>query len=837
MSLPDSPSEEGFNNKNMVFGMFSVIKNKIVLFIIDAAVILLCFGGLYLISLKADLPFSTSTTGSYHVIYEVLETEDVFIVGDTIATIEGYSFGGWEEVEVYLDGKNINDVVSVQLIKNGILKQFYVKLVNYYSLFDLIMIVIVGFVFISMAIFVRRKAPDNDLAAMFHLVSLGLGIVIIINAGNYIALPFGYGYLSRIIWLFAYNLIPVFFISLTTSLTGKPMPGSKKLLSFLYVVAVINAIVLSYFFLISTVGGNTDQITNYVWYFNSIFRIFLMTCIVTAIIICIRAYRLSKTLQERKKLKWLLLGFFIGPFSFIIFWILPIILLGHELIPEAFVLIFLVAIPVTFGIAIVRYQFMNIDLIIRRSVVYSIILVIIILVYIGLTAIITIFINDINPAIPSVITALLVAILLQPLKNIIQKFVDKKFFRLEYDYRKEQMKFIADIKDSNDVKSLAGKIVTLTDGLIPVHKIAFFILRESDSRILILAQKGFDIIKNRTIKLEVEKLKTDLSLPIALDDQVERDIGVESADISVFKRWGMAIAFPVKSPSGQVHGFIVLGKKKSDARYFKEDIDLLNSVSSTAALTIDRIQLQEELIREQLESERLEELNKIKSYFVSSVSHELKTPLTSIKMFAELLQSKNNISKGKSNEYLRIIEGESERLRRLIDNVLNSAKIEKGLKTYELISVSLNDLVERAVSSVQYQFKIAKILLKKEICKEKLKINADPDAVEEAILNLLSNAIKYSPAKTETIITTSVQKGYAVVDVKDKGAGIADEDVKNIFDPFFRTKDTKLVKAEGAGLGLAIVKHIMDAHRGRINVQSEVGKGSTFSLFFPLRVV
>jgi signal transduction histidine kinase len=817
--------------------MFNIIKNKIVLLIIDVIVILLCFAGYYLISIKADLPFSTSTSGSYHVIYEVSETEAIFSVGDTITTIEGYSFNGWEEAEVYLDGKNVDDIISVELVKNGLQEQFYVKLVNYYSFFDLIMIVIVGFVFISMAIFVRRRAPDNISATLFHLVSLGLGIVIIINAGNYFALPYGYGYLSRIIWLFAYNLIPVLFIRLTTSLTGKPIPGSKKLISLLYLVAVINAIILSYLFLISTAGGNTDQIKNYVWYYDSIFRIFLIICIIIAITICIRAYRLSKTLQERKKIKWLLLGFFIGPFGFIIFWILPIILLGHELIPEAFVLLFLVAVPVTFGIAIVRYQFMDIDLIVRRSVVYSIILAIIILVYIGLTSVITLFIKDVNPALPSVITALLVAILLQPIKSNIQKFVDKKFFRLEYDYRKEQMKFLADIKDSNDVQSLAEKIVTLTDGLIPVYKIAFFILRKSDNRILILAQKGFDIIKNRSIKLEVEKLKTDLSLPIALDDKVERDVGAESADISVFKRWGMAIAFPVKSPSGQVHGFIVLGKKKSDARYFKEDIDLLNSVSSTAALTIDRIQLQEELIREQLESERLEELNKLKSYFVSSVSHELKTPLTSIKMFSELLQNKNNISKEKSNEYLHIIEGESERLRRLIDNVLNSAKIEEGLKTYELISVSLNDLVERAVRSVEYQFKIAKILLKKEICKEKIIINADPDAVEEAVLNLLSNAIKYSPAKTETIITTSVQKGYAVVDVKDKGAGIADEDVENIFDPFFRTKDTKLVKAEGTGLGLAIVKHIMDAHMGRINVQSEVGKGSTFSLFFPLRVV
>jgi len=289
--------------------MVGVIKNKIVLLIIDVVVILLCLAGLYLISIKADLPFNTSTTGSYHIIYKVLDTEDAFAVGDTISSIEGYSFGGWEEVEVYLDGKNIDDIISVELVKNGIPKQFYVKLVNYYTLFDLIMIVIVGFVYITMAIFVRIKAPDNISAAMFHLASLGLGIVIIINEGNYVVPPLGYGYANRIIWLFAYNLMPVFFISLTTSLTGKPIPGSKKLVSLLYLVAVINAIVLSYLFLISTLGGNTDQIENYVWYYNSIFRIFLIACIVTAIIICIRAYRLSKTLQERKKLKWLLLGF------------------------------------------------------------------------------------------------------------------------------------------------------------------------------------------------------------------------------------------------------------------------------------------------------------------------------------------------------------------------------------------------------------------------------------------------------------------------------------------------------------------------------------------------
>ena len=815
--------------------MFGVIKNKIILLTIDVVVIVICFVGLYLISIKADLPFSTSTTDSYHVIYEVLENENVFAVGDTISTIEGNSFSGWEEVELYLDGQNLDDIISVELIKNGKLKKFPVKLLNYYTPFDLIMIIIVGFVFISLAIFVRIKAPDNISATMFHLASLGLGIVIIMSGGNYVAPPLGYGYVNRIIWLFAYNFMPVFFISLTNSFTGKPIPGSKKLVSLLYLIGIVNAFILSYLFLTSTLGGNIEQMKDYVWYYNSIFRLFVMTCVIMAITICIRAYTLSKTLQDRQKLKWLLLGFFIGPFSFIIFWILPIFLLGHSILPEAVVLLFLIAVPVTFGIAIVKHQFMDIDVIIRRSVVYSIILAIIILVYIGLTSIITLFVNDVNPAIPSVITALLVAILLQPLKNTIQKFVDKKFFRLEYNYREEQIKFIADIKDSNDVQSLADKIVTLTDKLIPIHKVAFFSLRKPDNRLIILAQKGFNILINRSIKFDTKKLNSDLSLPIALDDLVEKEVEVESAEIKVFKRWGMALIFPVKSPSGQVHGFIVLGEKKSEARYFKEDISLLNSVSSTAALTIDRIQLQEELIREQLESERLEELNKLKSYFVSSVTHELKTPLTSITMFSELLQNSKHISEKKSVEYLQIIEGESDRLRRLIDNVLDFAKIEKGIKTYTFTSASLNDIVERAVKSVEYQFKMAKMLLIKNISKEKIRVNADPDAVEEAVLNLLSNAIKYSPVKSETTIATFMQNGYAAVDVKDNGAGISDEDVENIFVPFFRTKDTKLVKAEGTGLGLAIVKHIMDAHRGKVVVKTKIGEGSKFTLLFPIK--
>src|SRR3972149_2798537 len=121
----------------------------------------------------------------------------------------------------------------------------------------------------------------------------------------------------------------------------------------------------------------------------------------------------------------------------------------------------------------------------------------------------------------------------------------------------------------------------------------------------------------------------------------------------------MNLVFPIKSTDKEIHGFLVLGAKKSGAKFSVEDIDLLSAVAGRTAASIDRIKLQHELILQRVESERLDELNRLKSYFISSVSHDMKTPLTSIKMFAELLQSSSEIKSEKSKEYLEIIEGES----------------------------------------------------------------------------------------------------------------------------------------------------------------------------------
>lgn len=814
--------------------MKSALTRKSALLLIEIIIIIVCIGGFYLNVLKPNLPFEVNFIDSHLIITNVEKYLADIKDGSILLSVDTHQFNDWEELELYLDGKRIGETVNIKFETDKQIKSASVQLTNYYSLFTLIIIAVVGLIYVSIAMFVRIRSPENYSARLFHRASISLGVVIVSTAGTYNLEFYGYGYLNRIIWLFIYSLTPVLFIHFTSSFAKKKVKGIKYILWYFYLSALINSIILSYLFLEATLGGDFDYVRYYVLFFDSFFRLFLITCIIIAISVCIYAYRSTREIDERKRLQWLLLGYFIGPFSFVIFWVIPIFFLERSLLPESVILIFLTAIPITFSIAIVKYHLMDVNLIIRRSFVYTVVLFAIIITYVLLTSVITFFVDNLNPAVPTVLTAIATVVLLQPAKNLVQKFVDKKFFRVEYDYRKEQQRFFEEMKNIYDVNSLAELIIKNTDQLIPVNKIGFFNLDKSDSKIRIISDKGFELLHGRSIRFETENLKNNLVLPVAVSDKVEAGINIESADVRVFKRWGITLVFPIKSPTGIIHAFLVLGEKKAGTRYYKDDIDLLSTVTAAAALAIDRIILQEDLIRQKLEAERLEELNELKSFFMQGITHELKTPLTSIKIFTEKLKNHQLPIKDKSDFYLKVINGESNKLNGLIDNILVYAQIEKGMQTYQKSRVNLIQIVHKAVSSVQYQFMMKKQKLEVVIANDTIDIFADEKAVESAILNLLTNASKYSCEESKTILSVTKVNNNAIVEVIDNGRGISSEDLKKIFEPFVRLRDDVTRKIEGTGLGLAIVKHIMDEHCGRIEIKSELGKGSSFSLYFKI---
>ncbi len=226
------------------------------------------------------------------------------------------------------------------------------------------------------------------------------------------------------------------------------------------------------------------------------------------------------------------------------------------------------------------------------------------------------------------------------------------------------------------------------------------------------------------------------------------------------------------------------------------------------------------------------ELSQLKADFVSNVSHEIKTPLALISMFAETLEKGRVKTEEKKHEYYSIIIQETNRLGKIVNKILNFSKIEAGKRLYQLKETDLNKVVESVFSSYKFHLQNNGFEFIFDPQANLPLVKADDEAVSEAIINLIDNAIKYSNDNKCIKLSTSRNNISVMVEVKDSGIGISEKDKKKIFEKFFRVSSGDIYNSKGTGLGLTIVKHIMDAHNGKIDLKSELGKGSIFKLVF-----
>jgi signal transduction histidine kinase len=812
--------------------MGSVLKIKYFL-LLNILFLFLCFLGIYQIKEKAGLPFKIESKNNTLNVSAISNETSLIGNGDEVLSINGYTFSASEEIEVFIDGKKIGDYLTIKYKSSGTEKITKVQLLNYYNSLDLVTYTLSGILFLVIGLFTIVKASNKKSTKLFYWGCSGAALLITMTPGSYAVLPEYVGFFSRFIFHFAYCFTPVVFVHFILNFPAETNKKTPLLLIIAYVAAAILALVLTITFILSVNINSTWQIQRYLWIYNNVLRTFVIICFLSAVFYFIYSYKNISSVPDKKKLKWILFGFVVGPLGYAIFWVFPYIFFNRGLLPEFLVIGLLSTVPITFAIAIVKYHFFDIDFIINRSLVYLIVLGSLFALYMFLFAALSFSIQGIDETIPALLSVSVVAFALQPAKNRIQVFVDKKFFHVQYNYRAALKKFLEEIDSCVDLNSLAEKIVNRTNEFIPVEKIGFFELQMPDNKIKLISHRKFEFLLNRVITFRRWELKTALLKPVALIGEVEEGVDVEISDSKIFNRWGMSLVFPFKSENNEISGFLVLGKKKSGFRFTVEDIDLLNAVRSKVATTMERNKYQRELVIEHLEKEKLAELNEMKSFFVSSVSHDLKTPITSIKIFTDMLKNLNQSSE-KSLNYLNIIDGESTRLTRLIDNVLDYTRIEKGVKEYNFENVQLNEIVKETVAIMEYQLRMNRFECQVNYSEEDHFICADKDSVKEAVINLISNAIKYSREKKEIFVRTFSLNGFNGIEVKDSGIGIASEELKNIFEPFFRSKYLKGKKVGGTGIGLSIVKHIVDAHKGNIEVKSEPGKGTCFTMLFPM---
>ncbi len=232
------------------------------------------------------------------------------------------------------------------------------------------------------------------------------------------------------------------------------------------------------------------------------------------------------------------------------------------------------------------------------------------------------------------------------------------------------------------------------------------------------------------------------------------------------------------------------------------------------------------------------EVDKLKSEFVSTVSHELRTPMTSIKGYADLmLMGAAGQMTNPQIRYLQVIKNNADRLHMLVNDLLDISRIETGKTALDLRPLDIPQIIEQVVDGhlngrIQHEARVLQVIT--EIAPSLPLVNADHARITQILTNLLDNALNYTPNNGQIVVTAKATHSYVHISVKDTGIGIAKENQDKIFDRFYRAEDAEVQRVPGTGLGLAIVRSLIEMHGGRLKVESQLGKGSSFTFNLPV---
>lgn len=226
--------------------------------------------------------------------------------------------------------------------------------------------------------------------------------------------------------------------------------------------------------------------------------------------------------------------------------------------------------------------------------------------------------------------------------------------------------------------------------------------------------------------------------------------------------------------------------------------------------------------------QRQTEVARLKSDFVSAVSHELKTPLTSIRLLAERLVKLAPEEREKYKEYHQLILAQSYHLSHLINNILDFSKLEEAKLTYKFEKIDLAQLITDSIRDYPVNFVRPDCKLETNLAADLPLLYLDKEAICRAFINLLDNALKFSPQGGLIQINMYKTEKEVYLEVIDQGAGIEEKEKKRIFERFYHT-------GKGTGLGLTIARHLIESHHGRVEFESEKGKGSNFKIILPLK--
>lgn len=278
-------------------------------------------------------------------------------------------------------------------------------------------------------------------------------------------------------------------------------------------------------------------------------------------------------------------------------------------------------------------------------------------------------------------------------------------------------------------------------------------------------------------------------------------------------------------------GVINLNRIENKEQFNEGDKNFLEALSGQLGIAVINAQAFE---REKLAAEQLRLVDYMRADFVSSVTHELRTPLVSLRGYTSLLSDRGDeMGPDEQKKVLKIMSANTHRLERLVDQILAVSGIERGVLSLEEEEVGMAALIEECVQVIRGQSKVNHPIAIQWLSKPG-KLRGDPLRLEQVFVNLLSNAVKYSPEGGDINIVVDRDSTWLTVSIRDHGMGIAEEHQAGIFEKFKRIGGDQTKGIEGTGIGLYLVKEIVEMHKGEVDLDSEPGKGSTFTVRFPV---
>ena len=730
--------------------------------------------------------------------------------------------------EFILSQKAIGEQSSFFIETDGKIEEREAEFVYYYSksFFPLVYLLIGIFCFI-IAILVFLLRSEDARARIYYWASFAFASAVIISGGFYCLRKSWLSYIPGILYYFCYPLAPALLLHFSFTFSKVRLKISRFVI---YFPALIFMGVLETKFLQSGLNSSIEAHRAYESAFY-VFRGYLVLFVLSAILSFIISYREASLEEEKRQIKWIFYGLFVGLVPFILLYQLPLAIGINPLLPEELSSAFFIFIPLAFAFSIVKFKLMNIELVINRSLVYSMLTVFTVSIYLfsvyTLGDILSKFFSARETTV-SLIGALVAAVAFNPARKKIQAFVDKAFFRTNYDYRKSILSFNEKAHKMASSDHLTDFFLLKIKSILSLEHIGIFIY------LLIAGKQKLLIAKNGKENLaSLSSLSFDSEKIFAKKRAVRTEEDMDFSKEPLLEEKNLELIIPIFFRSADLAGFLSLGKKKSGERYTRDDLELLLTITRELALNMERIRLQEEVFEERAERKKLDEINRLKTEFISSVSHELRTPMSSIRGLAEVLQAGKIKDKAKQNELISLVADESARLSRFLHNILDFGKIERQTKTYIFQNAEIQPVVRETVKLFLYRLKSEGFVLQTNLSENPLLLEIDKDAVKQALTNLIDNAIKYSSDEKDIVIQVVEKEKQVEIKVKDKGIGIPSKEKEKIFEGFYRHAEASRHNPKGAGLGLKIVKHIMEAHKGEVKVESKSSRGSTFSLIFP----